>query len=94
MKKIATMAFTTLLAFSAALPATTAPADARNRGAKIAAGVLVGAAALAIIANSDRANASRSRRASWQRNCDRLYDRCQNGSDYACEKFETNGCSE
>ena len=95
MKKFAATALAALIAFGTILPASSTPADARRRGAKIAAGVVLGAAALAIIANSNRANASVSTRQSrWERYCNRLYNRCVNGNDYACEKYETGGCTE
>jgi hypothetical protein len=79
----------------ATLPAATHEAEARNKGAKVAAGVVLGAAALAIIANSGRAHADeRESRRDWREHCQRLYYRCSHGSNYACEKYETGGCSE
>ena len=95
MNKVTATALAALIAFATILPASSTPADARRRGAKIAAGVVLGAAALAIIANSNRANASSYNGPSrWQRQCNRLYNRCVNGNDYACEKYETGGCTE
>ncbi|MEQ1669870.1 MAG: hypothetical protein ABL893_03335 [Hyphomicrobium sp.] len=99
MKRFATFAMTALLAASTAIPAVSTPAEARNRGAKIAAGVVLGAAALAIIANQNRANASeyrgerRSRSGFW-RTCDKWLNQCNRGNNYACEKYETRGCTE
>ena len=81
----------------ALIPATSTPAEAGRRGRNVAVGVLAGAAALAIIANSNRAHASDysyGRRDGWRARCNRWYNRCQDGSDWACEKFETQGCSE
>ncbi len=101
MKKLATSALAVLMAFSAAIPVATTSAEARNRGAKIAGGIILGAAALAIIANSNRANAGEYRRSGdygrrdgWRSQCRRWYNRCQDGSNWACEKFETRGCTE
>jgi hypothetical protein len=98
MNKITASALAALMAVSAVIPATTQPAEARRRGAAIVGGVILGAAALAIIANSNRARADDGdytpRRSNWQIRCDNWYNRCQNGSDWACEKFETKGCSE
>lgn len=93
MKAIFTTSLAALIAITAALPATTQPAEARNRGAKIAAGVVLGAAALAIIANSNRAHASddgdyEPRLNRYQRRCQKLSDRCDNGSQWACDKYE------
>ena len=97
MKKFAVTALATLLAFSAALPATTSPAEARHRGAAIVGGVILGAAALAIIANSNRAHASESyndneeaRLQRWRDQCAKWDYRCANGSEYACDKLSQN----
>ena len=97
MRKMIHIALAALMTASAAVPVMTTSAEARRyRGAAIAGGVILGAAALAIIANSNRANAGeyRPRRSSWQDRCNRWYNRCQDGSNYYCEKFETQGCSE
>ncbi len=94
MNKLTATALAALIAFGTVLPMSSTEADAR-RGAKIAAGVVLGAAALAIIANSNRASASSyNGQSRWQRQCNRLYNRCVNGNDYACEKYETGGCTE
>ena len=103
MKKFTVSALAALTAVVALAPATSTPADARNRGAKVAVGVLAGAAALAIIANSNSARASnyghrRGHRGyddgGFARTCNKWYRQCDNGNNYACEKFETRGCTE
>ena len=91
MKTLTTFSCAALMAMGAILPASTTPADARHGRGKVAAGIFLGAAALAIIANSSGASASERR---WARRCNRWYDQCMDGNDYACEKFETRGCSE
>jgi hypothetical protein len=91
-----------LAAFSALAPIESA--EAGRRGRNIAAGVLVGAAALAIIAGSANANNRNSgyrsnsgygggRQSFWAK-CDRWLRECNNGYDYSCEKYETRGCTE
>lgn len=96
-------AFTTALtAFSLALASFAGAADAGHRGRNAAIGVAAGIATLAIIAGaSSRAHAHdyddgdyQPRRSSWRARCERLYDRCNDGSDWACEKYETSGCTE
>ncbi len=84
-------------AFAALVPLLDSPAEAsRRRAAGIAAGVAVGIAAAAIIANSNRAYADDRgyRRSNWRARCDRWLRQCDRGNDYACEKFETRGCTE
>jgi hypothetical protein len=97
LRKLPTLSLIALTAFAALAPVTTAPAEARNRGAKIAAGVIIGAAALAIIAaNSNSARAQgQPRRSSYVNRCQRWYNECTDqGIDYSCEKYETRGCTE
>lgn len=99
MKSLTATALAALLALGAALPVTTQPAEARHRGAAIAGGVILGAAALAIIANSNRAHASEysssdERHERWVRHCNWLYRSCERGNDDSCEKYETGGCTE
>lgn len=98
MNRTITTVLAATLAILAALPTMNSPVEARNRGAKIAAGVVLGAAALAIIAGSGRRaradNYDDGRRDDWRRRCSYLYSRCNDGSRWACEKFETSGCSE
>ena len=99
MTRFSTAALAALLAIGAAVPATTQPAEARHRGAAIAGGVILGAAALAIIANSNRAHAGEyyerdNRHERWVSHCRRLYNRCQDGSNRACDEYETGGCTE
>jgi hypothetical protein len=89
-----------LVALTAAMPTLSTPAEARNKGAKIAAGVVLGAAALAIIANQNKANAgnyygeSRPRRSGFWSTCNKWYRQCSNGNNWSCEKYETRGCTE
>ena len=88
MRKLTVLTMATLVAFQALIPVLTTDAEARSRrGLGIAAGVLVGVAALAIIANSNRANAS-GRRSS----CERWIDRCNQGSNRSCDRACNNGC--
>lgn len=99
MKRIAATALAVLVGITALVPVTGSDAEARrrHRGGAIAAGVVLGVAAAAIIANSNRANASeRSSRyyGPSPRQCNRWYNRCIDGSNYACEQFETRGCTE
>ena len=85
-----------LVAFGGLVAALDNPAEAGRRGAGIAAGVVLGVAAAAIIANSNRAYASDRgyRRSGWRATCDRWLRQCDRGNDYSCEKFETRGCTE
>jgi hypothetical protein len=96
MNKIATSTLAALMAVSAVLPAMTTQAEARRgRGALIAGGVILGATALAI-AGSRRSHASEyyadDEDDSWRRRCRQLEHRCNEGSDWACEKYERRGC--
>ena len=85
-----------LIAFGGLAAAVESPAEAGRKGRNIAVGVALGVAAAAIIANSNRANASgRSyRRSGWRSRCNRWLRECDRGNDYSCEKFETRGCTE
>jgi hypothetical protein len=89
MRKFAISALAGLAAFASLIPAFNDEAEARRRGPGIAAGIILGVTAAAILAG--RAEASSSRR-SWARNCNRLYYRCRNGNDRACYRFEARGC--
>ncbi len=97
MTKITTTAAAALMAFTALVPVMDDAAEARrrHRGA-IVGGVILGAAALAIIANSNsaRADGYGRRRNSFAYTCNKWYNQCTNGNDYACEKYETRGCTE
>jgi hypothetical protein len=95
MKAFVSASLAALIAITAALPATTQPAEARNRGAKIAAGVILGAAALAIIGNSGGAHAqdrdddaAAVAQQRLIRRCQRLADRCSDGRQSACDRQE------
>lgn len=97
MKNITATALAALMAFSALVPVMDSAAEARRgRNRAIVGGVILGAAALAIIANSNSARASSygSRRNSFAYTCNKWYNQCSNGNDYACEKYETRGCTE
>lgn len=87
-----------LMVFSIGLTTLADHADAGHRSRRNAAvGVALGAAALAVIAASKNARADeeyRPRRNSWRNRCMRLLDRCNDGSNWACEKYETGGCTE
>lgn len=93
MKKFATSSLAALMAVSAVIPAVTTSAEARNRGRNVALGVLGGAAALAIIAGSSRrAHASdyEDNYDDGDRQCRRWRYRCEDGSSWACRKFDRN----
>lgn len=81
-----------ILAVSASVPTATT-ADARNRGGKIAAGIALGIAAGALIANSRRSHADDGyyvRRSGEYNRCERWAWKCDRGNDWACEKFDRN----
>lgn len=92
MKKLPTLALTALTLFSvlATIASTDAEARRRHHGRNVALGVLGTAAAVAIIAGSSRSAYAdddyRYRRGPSR--CDRLAYRCNNGSDWACDKYE------
>ena len=95
MRKVATSTLAVLMAATAIIPAIPTSAEARRgRGAAIAGGVILGAAALAIIANSKRAHASdyddgyTAEERRWQRHCSRLVRKCNAGYDSACEQYD------
>jgi hypothetical protein len=96
MTKITTTALAALMAFTALVPVMDDAAEARRRNRAIVGGVILGAAALAIIANSNsaRADGYGRRRNSFAYTCNKWYNQCTNGNDYACEKYETRGCTE
>lgn len=89
MKKLATTSLAAVMAVSAVMMSMTTSAEARRgRNLAIGAGVVLGAAALAAAAN--RAEAREYRRSGWRSRCRRWYHRCEDGSDWACEKYERN----
>ena len=96
MQKFAVTGLAALMAFSALIPAVNSSAEARRgRNTAIAAGVILGvAAAAALSSRPARASNSYNQRTKWERYCYDLYRRCDNGSNYACRKYETNGCTE
>jgi hypothetical protein len=91
---------TTLLAASlVALPmVVTAPqsADAGKRGRNIAIGAAAVIAGAAILSGAARAERRREyygyRRGYYRHSCSELYDRCNYGQDWACERFDDRGC--
>jgi hypothetical protein len=97
MTKFTTTALATLMAFTALVPVMDGAAEARRRhSGAIVGGVILGAAALAIIANSNsaRADGYGRRRNGFAYTCNKWYNQCINGYNYACEKYETRGCTE
>jgi hypothetical protein len=95
MKRFATQAIAALMAVSAVVPAMTTSAQAHRRGAYIAGGIILGATALAI-ASSRHAHASEyyvdDDADAWRRRCNYLAHRCDEGSHWACHKYEERGC--
>lgn len=102
--KTASIFMTALMAFTIGVTAFIDTADAGKRSRRNAVvGVGVGLAALAIIAAASQSKKSyageRSYRKSGYRGggrnyCGNLLRRCQNGSNWSCEKYETGGCTE
>lgn len=90
MKRSAAILASALVAFAGSVAVIDSPAEAGRKGRNIAAGVVLGVAAAAIIANSNRAYASDRgyRRSGWRSRCNRWLRQCDYGNDYACEKFE------
>lgn len=86
MKLPITLSMLALAAFAAGMTAFQAPADAyhRHRGRNIAIGI--GAAAATAIILSEAARAERRR--GYRYSCAELYDRCDAGSNWACERYE------
>lgn len=90
-KSITTLAAALMLA-GAILPTVSTSAEARKgRNTALAAGVVLGVAAAALLSSGAQA---RPRRTNWQRYCSNLYNKCINGSNYSCQKYETGGCTE
>lgn len=95
MNKFVSASLAALIAVTAIIPASSTVVEAGKRGRNIAigAGVILGAAALAAAANS--ANARSYRRSNgFYATCRKWYRQCDRGNDYACEKYETRGCTE
>ncbi len=99
MKKGSALALSALALFSALAPLAATDAEARryrNRGLAVGAGVVLGVAAAAAIANSNRAYAGDGyyydRGRSFGYTCRKWWRQCQNGSDWACEKYDSRGC--
>lgn len=96
MRKFVSASLAALMAVTAMIPVSTTSAEAGRRGRNIAigAGVILGAAALAAAANGARADGYRYRRSGFWQTCRKWYRQCSDGYDYACEKYETRGCTE
>lgn len=97
MKRTFSVLAATLVAFGGLTAAIDSSAQAGRKGRAVAAGVVLGVAAAAIIANSNRAYADDRRvyrRSNWRARCNSWLRQCDRGNDYACEKFETRGCTE
>lgn len=91
MKKFIYSSLVALTAISAAIPVVTTNAEARRghghgRGLAIGAGVLLGAAALA--AGSRRSYAGDRHYYNGGSQCRRWRWRCNDGSDWACDKYD------
>jgi hypothetical protein len=96
MKKFVSAALAALLAVTAMIPATSTVAEAGHRGRNVAigAGIILGAAALAAAANRSEAHGYRSGRSGFWATCRKWYRQCEGGYNYACQKYETRGCTE
>lgn len=100
--KTPSLAVTAVMALCVGFTAFIDTADAGKRSRRNAAiGVAAGLATLAIIAaasSSKKAHANEGYRrrghGGGENYCARLLRRCNNGSNYSCEKYETGGCTE
>lgn len=101
--KTASIFMTALMAFAVGATAFVDTADAGKRSRRNAVvGVGVGLAALALIAAASQSKKAYAGERSYRRNgygggqnyCGRLLRKCNNGSNWACEKYETGGCTE
>jgi hypothetical protein len=92
MKRMIYSALVALTAISATLPVLSTSAEARRgRGLAIGAGVVLGATALAIAANRNRAYAGEryhSYDGASPSQCRRWHWRCEDGSGWACRKYD------
>ena len=88
MKKFMSATLAALTLFGIAMTSMTPVAEARGRGAGIAAGVVLGLTAAAIAANAARASPYEHRR--WRDRCDDWAYRCNRGYDRACYRFDRN----
>lgn len=98
MNKFVSASLAALMAVSAIIPASSTVAEARKgRNLAIGAGVILGAAALAAAASRSEARGygySNRRSNGFWATCRKWYRQCDRGNDYACEKYETRGCTE
>lgn len=101
-RKFSTLALAASLAFAAIVPAGATQAHAKSKNAKIAAGVVLGLAAVAALASASRSSHAYSYTgyrppsgsdAFWNR-CARWNTQCSYGNSSACIKYETRGCIE
>jgi hypothetical protein len=90
---IGAASFAVLSIVAAATPSAEA---AKGRKRALAAGAVLGLAAAAALSSNANAYERRGyeRRSGWRSHCRRLYRKCVNGNDYACERYETGGCTE
>lgn len=94
MNKFVSASLAALMAVTAIIPASSTVAEARKgRNLAIGAGIILGAAALAAAANNANAGSYRRSNGFWA-TCRKWYRQCDRGNDYACEKYETRGCTE
>lgn len=96
MNKFVSASLAALMAVTTLIPATSTDAEARRgRNLAIGAGVILGAAALAAAASRSEARGYGYRRSNgFYATCRKWYRQCDRGNDYACEKYETRGCTE
>lgn len=103
MKHTASIFMTALMAFAVGVTAFIDTADAGKRSRRNAAiGVGAGVVALAIIAAASQSKKAHAEERSYRRSgygggrnyCGRLLRKCNNGNGWACEKYETGGCTE
>lgn len=95
--KTASIALTAIFAFGLGVSSFNAEAAAGERSRRNAAiAVTAGLATIALLASASRSRSHDSGYVSrdGRSYCERLLDRCDNGSSRACEKYETGGCTE
>ncbi len=99
MKSLTAYGLSALMAAALVLPAMSTTAEARKgRNTALAAGAVLGIAAAAAIGGSRRAHADDGyyveRRdnygGGYRSQCRKWSYRCDNGNDWACEKFDRN----
>lgn len=86
MSRTMSVAMIALSVFLTGLTAFESPAEAGRRGRNLAIGLGAAAAAAIILSETARASERRSYRRS-RMSCGELADRCEDGSDWACERY-------